>query len=93
MTQQQTIVLPTNPADRKAIMDAIIELDGSMTRMDAERDYIKETIKDLADKHQLPKKLLSKFARDYHKQQFRESIGTNEDYEALVATLIPSVVE
>ncbi len=87
------IILPSNPADIKAIMNAMIEIDGAMIRAQAEKDYIKESIKDLADKFQLDKKHLSKFARAYHKQQFKDQLNEAEDYEALVATLVPSAVE
>ena len=93
MSSNSTIILPTAEADRKAIMTAMIELDGSMTRAAAEKDYQKQTIKELSDKNQIDKKYLTKFARLYHKQSFQDQLGENEDFEALVITLVPSAVE
>ena len=44
----QTVQQISSPADRKKIKDALHEISGSMTRIEAERDYIKEAIKELA---------------------------------------------
>lgn len=87
------IIVPSNPADQKAIMSAMIEIDGAMIRIAAEKDYIKSSIADLADKFQLDKKYLNKFARLYHKQAFQDNLAEADDFEALVATLVPSAVE
>jgi hypothetical protein len=89
----QDVILPSNPNDIKKIMGKMIEIDGAMTRIVAERDLIKATIKDLSSEFQLPAKFLNKFARDYHKQNFKETLGANDEYCALVATLVPSVIE
>ena len=32
----------SNPADRKGVYDAIVEISNSLTRMEAERDLIRE---------------------------------------------------
>lgn len=91
--QISTLILPSNPADQKAIMDAMFQVSAAYTRIEGERDYVKGAIKDLADKFQIPKKILSKFARDYHKNALTEKLNENDDYEAFVSTLVPSVVE
>lgn len=93
MANQDPVILPSNPADRQKIMNKMIEIDGAMNRIAAERDLIKATIKDLSQEFQLPGKFLNKFARDYHKQKFQETLGENEEYENLVAALVPSAVE
>ena len=46
----------SSPADRKKIKDALQEISDSMTRIQAERDLIKDIVKEVADTHQLPKK-------------------------------------
>jgi hypothetical protein len=92
-TQQAQCILPSNPADRKKIMDKMNEVDAAMNRIAAERDLIKATITDLAQEFQLPKKYLNKFSRDYHKQKFQATLGENEEYSELVAALVPSAFE
>ena len=83
-------VLPTDPAARKEIMDMVKEVSGSFTRQEAERDFVKEAIKASSDKHGIPKKMLSKFSRAYHKSSFASVVNENEDFEALVAALVPT---
>lgn len=93
MAKNDTLVLPTNPADIKAIMDGVREIDNSMTRIDAERDYIKESVAELAEKYNLPKKHLSKFVRAYHKNSLGKQISEDDDFESLVTVLVPSIAE
>jgi hypothetical protein len=75
----------SNPADRKKIKDALQEISNSMTRMEAERDLIKEIKSDLFDdyKETLTRKQISKMARVYHKQNFQEEVNDHEQFEHL----------
>ena len=73
----------SSPADRKKILDAMREISNSMTRISAERDLIKETVKDLSDNFQVPKKTVSKIAKTYHKQNFSQAVAENEEFEEL----------
>lgn len=84
----QALVMPSSPADRKAILDSMGEISASMTRKEAESTFIKEAISDLNQKFNIPKKLLNRFARDFHKSAYSESLGANSDYETLVETLV-----
>lgn len=85
---QQTLVMPSSPADRKAILDAMGEISASMTRIEGEKDYIKETVNDLASKFNIPKKLLNRFAKTYHKQTYSDELGQDSDFETMVQLLI-----
>ena len=77
----------SNPADRKAIYQAIQEISNSMTRMEAERDLISETLKDIKEKFELPPKYTRKLARIYHKQNFQEVKAEQEEVETLYDTI------
>jgi hypothetical protein len=85
----KTFVIPQDPEARKKIMTTIREISGSFTRVEAERDYVKEAIKALAEEHQLPKKYLSKFAKDYHKSATNEAREQMSEYEELLDALDP----
>lgn len=80
----------TSPADRKKIKDALQEISNSMTRMDAERDLIKEIKADLHEdfKEQLSKKQISKMARVYHKQNFTEEQQAADEFETLYEEVV-----
>jgi hypothetical protein len=83
MTQQIS-----SPADRKKIKDALIEISDSMTRMEAERDLIKDIVKDVADNYQLSKKQISRMAKIYHKQNFIIEQQEMDELESLYITIV-----
>ena len=78
-----TIIIPSSPADRKIIKDAMTELSNSMVRIESEKNFIKEAIEELNDKVGIDKKYLNKLARVYHKQTLAQVTGEMEDLEAL----------
>ena len=69
--------------DKEKLKKAIQEISNSMTRIDAERDLIKEIISDAHDEHGIDKKVLRKMARAFHKQNFSEEVATQEEFETL----------
>jgi hypothetical protein len=80
-------VMPSSPADRKHIMDVMSEISASKTRSEAERDFQKEAIKELFDTYKIPKRLLNRFAKAYHKQSYTEELSVDSDFETLVEVL------
>lgn len=70
----------SNPEDKKKIMDAVREISSSLTRGEAERDLIKEIIKDVSDTFQIPKKIVKKIAVTYHKQNLTEVEADHEEF-------------
>jgi len=83
-------VMPSSPTDRKAIMDAMMEISASKTRAEGERDFQKEALNDLYDKFKIPKRLLSRFARAYHRQNYTEEIDVDSDFVVMVEILTNS---
>jgi hypothetical protein len=83
MTQQIS-----SPADRKKIKDALVEISDSMTRMEAERDLIKDIVKDVSDNYQLSKKQISRMAKIYHKQNFIMEQQEMDELETLYITIV-----
>lgn len=73
----------SSPADREKIRKMLAEISGSFTRIEAERDLIRETIKEMSDQFQLPKKTLNKMAKVYHKQNFNQEVAEHEEFESL----------
>lgn len=64
--------------DREAIRKAIQEIDNAMTRIDAERDFIKEAIATTSEKYQIDKKILRGMARLYHKRAVNDARAASE---------------
>jgi len=61
-----------NPEDRKKFTKAIQELSNSMTRVDAEKDLMKDIIQETFDSIGVDKKYIRKIAAIYHKQNLTE---------------------
>jgi len=74
-------MIPTSSADRKAIYDCMREISNSLTRIEAERDFIKEAINKISDEQGLSKSLFRRMVRSYHKQNFNKEIEENNDFE------------
>lgn len=81
------MTLPTSPEDKLKLLEALKEISSSMTRVEAERDLIKNTKDDICDELQLNRKVLNKLARTYHKGNFNEEVELHKDFESLYETV------
>ena len=84
------IVLPSTPADRQKIKNAIIEGANSMVRIDAEKDAIKAICDSLKEDYELPPAIVKQMIRVYHKQNLTEVSNKTETlvelYEEVIGT-------
>ena len=80
----------SNPKDRERLLNAIKEIDNSLTRVSAERDFQKDAITSVAEELDLEKKYVRKLASIYHKQNLsqiqQESEEVFELYELITGT-------
>jgi len=79
--------LPSDPAARKAIKKCMDELSASMTRIDGERDLIKEAINNCCEEYEMNKKTFRKLAKVYHKQNFSREVAEHEEFETMYEQL------
>jgi uncharacterized protein YukE len=77
-----------NPEDRKKINGALQEISNSMTRIEAEKDLIKNIVNDLSEEFQLPKKTVNKLARVFHKQNFDQESQDFDELETLYEEIV-----
>jgi hypothetical protein len=73
--------------DKKAVMGVIQECSNALTRMDAEREFIKEAIQDASERYELDKKHLRKVIQIHHKQNLQEVKYDNTEVEDLYEEL------
>lgn len=73
----------TSPADKKKILDAVREISNSLTRISAERDLMKDIVKDISDNFQIPRKVVNKIAKTYHKQNLTQEVQEHEEFVEL----------
>lgn len=78
----------SNPTDREKLFKVIKEIDNSMTRVDAERDYQKEAIEAISEELELEKKYVRKVARIYHRQNYSLVQQENDEVGQLYETIV-----
>jgi hypothetical protein len=71
------------PEQKKDLQKAVHEISNSLTRMEAERDLIREIVKDQSQTLQIPKKIVSKIAKTYHKQNLAQEVADHEEFVEL----------
>lgn len=81
------IIIPSSEEDRKRIKAAMEEISNSYTRVEAERDFVKEAINSLSEDVDVPKNILRKMARIYHRQNMADVVSEVEDIEALMESI------
>ena len=72
-----------NPNDKVKLIGALKDMSVSMARMDAERDLQKNIKNDVCKDLDLNKKVFSKLAKTYHKQNFSEEVQLHQEFETL----------
>lgn len=80
-------MITLTPDDKKRIGNAIKEMSDSMTRMDAEKDLIKDIVQVTFENHGVDKKHLRKLAGIYHKSNMAEIRTENDDIDTLYEEL------
>lgn len=86
--QQLSVNQLSNEADRKKLLGVLKECSDALTRTEGERDFIKEAVADVAKNLQLPKRVVAKMVKVYHKQNYDEEVATNEQFEQLYETIV-----
>lgn len=86
--KQVSVNALSNPADREKLFKVIQECSNSMTRVDGEKDFVKESIDAISKDLQLPKKLVARLVKVYHKQNYDEEIATHEQFEQIYETVV-----
>ena len=86
--QQIDINQLSNKADRDKLLKVLKECSDSLTRIDGEKDLIREAVTDTCKQLQLPKRLVNRMVKVYHKQNYDEEVATHEQFETLYETIV-----
>jgi hypothetical protein len=88
MAVKQLTINQLSEPDRDKLFKVIKECSDSMTRQDAEKDFVRESIAETSKNMQLPKKLVARLVKVYHKQNFDEEVAVHEQFETLYETVV-----
>lgn len=86
--QQLTINQITNPADKQKLLNVLKECSSSKTRMEAERDLVKEAVSNISKELNLPKRIINRMVKVYHKQNFDEEVAVQDQFETLYQNIV-----
>jgi hypothetical protein len=86
--EQLGVNVLSNPKDREKLLGVIEECSNSMTRIQAEKEFMKEQIGEICKQLELPKRLVSKMVKVYHKRNYDEEVAVQEQFETLYQTVI-----
>jgi hypothetical protein len=88
MAVKQMTINQLSEPDRDKLFKVIKECSDSMTRQDAEKDFVRESIAETSKNMQLPKRLVARLVKVYHKQNFDEEVAVHEQFETLYETVV-----
>jgi hypothetical protein len=88
MTIQQLSINQLSQPDREKLFKIVKDCSDSLTRIEGENDFIRENITETAKQMQLPKKLVAKLVRVYHKKNYDEEVAVHEQFETLYKTVV-----
>ncbi len=69
--------------DKVKVLGCLQEISNSLTRIEAERDLIKDILQKMQDECEIPKKLARKLARVYHKRNYEEEVAEQSDFQTI----------
>jgi 16S rRNA C967 or C1407 C5-methylase (RsmB/RsmF family) len=69
--------------DLKAIKNSISEMSNEMSIIEGHKEAIKDIVDAVYDKYKLPKKIINRLAKAYHKQSFQEEVQLDNEFEAI----------
>jgi hypothetical protein len=88
MAVKQLTINQLSEPDKEKLFKIIKECSNSMVRIDGEKDYIREAIAETSKGMQLPKKLVARLIKVYHKQNYDEEVAVHEQFETLYETVV-----
>lgn len=79
----QTVYGTLDEKQLKELKGAIEEINNYMHEIEHRQKLIKEIVDLTSDNTKLPKKIVSRMAKVYHKQSFQEEVAANKEFESL----------
>lgn len=72
----------------KTLRDGIGEISIVLSRIDNEKQAMKDIVDSLFDDTKVPKKIINRIAKAYHKQSFAEEVANDSEFESLYNVVV-----
>jgi hypothetical protein len=73
---------------QRTLIDGVKEISVHLSRIEGEREAIKDIIDSVKDDINVPKKIINRFAKTYHKQNFAEQNVEDKEFAKLYVSLV-----
>jgi vacuolar-type H+-ATPase subunit D/Vma8 len=83
----QTVYGTLDEKQLKELKGAIEEINNYLNEIENRQKLIKEITDLTSDNTKIPKKLISKMAKVYHKQSFQQEVTVNKEFESLFESI------
>jgi hypothetical protein len=77
-----------NEKQIKSLKDAIKEMSDLMTIMDGQRSAMKSVLDEISEEINVPKKIIRRLAKTYHKNNYDEVTLENSEFETLYSEVL-----
>lgn len=74
--------------DKQKVKGVLVEVSNSMTRIDAEKEFIKDAIDAASKINEIPKKTLNKMARVFHKNNYAQELSSIEEFTTMYENIV-----
>ena len=72
----------------KILTDGLKEISVHLSRVEREKEAIKDIVDAVRDQIELPKKIINRLARTYHKQNFAEQNTEDKEFAKLYVSVV-----
>jgi hypothetical protein len=87
----ETVFGTLNDADQKTLRDGVKEISIHLKRMDDEKLAIKDIVASVFDEIKVPKKIINRLAKVYHKQSFASVSTEDNEFQTLYSEIIEKI--
>lgn len=77
-----------DPAMKTKLKNAMTEASSAMSRIETERETIKDIINTISAEQSIEKPVLRKLFKAYHKQNFAEEVATSEEFQNIYSSVV-----
>jgi len=76
--------------DKEKVKGVLVEVSNSMTRIESEKEFIRDAIDAASKIHEIPKKTLNKMARVFHKNNYAQELNSIEEFTTMYENIVGS---
>lgn len=81
-------ILPSDPAVRKAIRDAVTEASNVLTMIEGQKEALKAIVSRVKEDLEVPKRTFNKMVKTFHKQEYAAVVHENEVFQVFYENIM-----